>query len=109
MCWICSNKPIYGLFSSSQECCYSSYGSLLFATLGSGYVFLNSPLTHPREALVTDLNPYTQCCVKARMCEEFFIHRPSDNCNNYIPVSPGKAYLKPGTMFMYLYTGYMIN
>lgn len=85
-CYFVHPSPVNTNYT--RKCCYSSYGSLLFATLGSGYVFLNSPLTHPREALVTDLNPYTQCCVKARMCEEFFIHRPSDNCNNYIPVSP---------------------
>lgn len=43
------------------------------------------------------------------MCEEFFIYRFSDNCNNYIFVFLGKVYLKLGIMFMYLYIGYMIN
>nr|XP_022318516.1 uncharacterized protein LOC111121500 [Crassostrea virginica] len=72
----------------TRKCCYSSYGSLLFATLGAGYVFLNSPLVLP--AAVTqesDILPYTWCCVKAHMCEQFFIQRPSDNCYTYSPVS----------------------
>ena len=76
---------------SWQKCCYSSYGSLLFATLGAGYVFLNSPLVLP--AAVTqesDILPYTWCCVKAHMCEQFFIQRPSDNCYTYSPVSTGR-------------------
>ena len=78
---------------SCQECCYNSEGNIDIGTPSSGTAKTYCPegiegtLLHQ----IYDVLPKFACCDLSSNCEIYTQNRPSDDCRNYQPSSPGVA------------------
>ena len=72
------------------ECCYDTSGSLLVDTEASGSYHYYHSLFYPEEHLISDSRPFQDCCVESNNCVLYYKYRPSSNCDEYQPPTPGK-------------------
>ncbi|KAK2162836.1 hypothetical protein NP493_1501g01029 [Ridgeia piscesae] len=71
---------------SSQECCYTAYGSLIGTEDGrAGQSFLYHP-RYERLHKIHDVLPKQWCCEFSDNCHSFYKFRPMDHCSRYRPV-----------------------
>ncbi|KAK2190867.1 hypothetical protein NP493_66g06051 [Ridgeia piscesae] len=74
---------------STQECCYTSSGSLISTFDGRGGQLF---LYHPRWKKLherSDVKPKKWCCQLSDNCKYFYRIRPLDRCLGYTPLSIG--------------------
>ncbi|KAI0237078.1 Mucin-like protein [Lamellibrachia satsuma] len=80
---------------SSQECCYSPFGSLINTEDGrGGQTFLYHP-RYARQHQKYDVLPKQWCCQFSDNCQYFYRVRPLDHCWGYTPLSIGWLYGDP--------------
>ena len=74
-----------------QECCYSTnsedWGSLKFGPPDGGHVKVTAfhYWTNHVKTFSLDEDAYKYCCVDTRLCNLFYVYRPSDSCSFYRP------------------------
>ena len=81
------------LFSRRQgtiECCYDDDGSLIIGANAGGSYLLYNPLFHYQQNALEDRQPYRYCCEESMLCQQYYQHRPSDDCSNYVNLRPGE-------------------
>ncbi|KAI0225835.1 Mucin-like protein [Lamellibrachia satsuma] len=80
---------------STQECCYTSSGSLISSVNGHGGQLF---FYHPRWQRLhekADVMPKKWCCHLSDNCEYFYRIRPMDRCLGYTPLTIGWFYGDP--------------
>ncbi|KAK2175059.1 hypothetical protein NP493_751g01026 [Ridgeia piscesae] len=80
---------------STQECCYTEFGSLISTEDGRGG---QTFFYHPRfERLHEkyDVQPKQWCCEFSDNCDFFYFVRPMDHCSGYMPLTIGWFYGDP--------------
>jgi hypothetical protein len=78
----CYRQGNIGSYSSSQQCCYDSYGRLLTG-IGGGRVYKVYPNNWPSIIghLARDVTPFYLCCYGYfKACNRYYARRPNDNC-----------------------------
>ena len=81
------------LFSRRQstiECCYDDDGSLIVGADDGGSFLLYNPLFRHRQNVLEDRQPYRYCCEESKLCQLYYLHRPSDDCSMYVNIRPGE-------------------
>lgn len=88
--WGVSSQPHCATFLFSQrqsttECCYDSNGTLIVGPNGGGSYFQYNPLFYYQQHFLKDHLPFEYCCIESRLCQLYYNHRPSSDCNSYSP------------------------
>ena len=74
-----------------QECCYSSYGSLISTEDGrGGQTFFYHP-RYAKQHKKADVLPKRWCCELSDNCQLFYHVRPMDKCYGYTPLYIGQC------------------
>ena len=93
--WGLSSRPncatlLFSRQQSTVECCYDDDGSLIVGANDGGSYLLYNPLFYFLDHVQEDSFPYRYCCVESKRCQVYYEHRPSDDCNGYVPLRPCK-------------------